>query len=89
MAAASFPYLCLQNVAPQDQGGLLCNAGTSDKPPLIALWNIFLGIRPRSQRSFLLVKNWNKNVKMSDGLGVKKNESVDQRNSWKNDYWYK
>lgn len=57
MAAASSPYLCLQNVAPQDQRGLLCNAGTTEKLPLLALRNVFLGIRPRSQCSLLLFKN--------------------------------
>lgn len=33
----------------QYQRGVLCNPGTGDKTPLIALRNIFLGVRPRSQ----------------------------------------
>lgn len=34
-----------------------CSPGIGDKPPLNAFRNVFLGIRPRSQRNFLLVKN--------------------------------
>lgn len=34
-----------------------CSPGIGDKPPLNAFRNVFLGIRPRSQRNFLLVKS--------------------------------
>lgn len=34
-----------------------CSPGIGDKPPLNALRNVVLGIRPRSQRNFLLVKS--------------------------------